>query len=156
MRSPSIAMRQVRLQGSRMPPRNRTRTKARPNSIAGFRMAAGMTQEELALKVTTTKDTIYRLETGGMQLTQTWAERLSAHLGCDPSDLMRHEEPLAALAAVGLPTQGVDVTRSMQMLNAIGELIRSGAYWDAASSCRTLAKLLTNVARDQASGRAEN
>jgi DNA-binding XRE family transcriptional regulator len=151
-----MEIRRSRLQGVRMPPRSRTRAKPRPNSIASYRMAAGLTQGELALKARTSKETIYRLETGGIMLTQLWAEKIAPHLGCDPTDLVRHEDPIPALQSLGLPTRQTDIARPMQMLNAIGELVRSGAYLDAASSCRTLAKLLVEITRQQAASRAED
>ena len=58
------------------------------NRIREIRDAAGMTQEELAEKVGTTANHIWRLETGRTNLTHEWMSRLAEALNCTPADLI--------------------------------------------------------------------
>lgn len=58
------------------------------NRIRAMRNARNMTQEELAEKVNTTKQQIWRLENGQRQLTQEWLVRLSKALNCSIVDLL--------------------------------------------------------------------
>lgn len=47
-----------------------------------------LTRAMLAEYMDTTETTIYRLETGRMQMTQNWAERIAHHMGCSIAELM--------------------------------------------------------------------
>lgn len=58
------------------------------NRIKEIREAAGLTQEELAEKVGTTGNHIWRLESGGTKLTHEWMTRLAEALACTPADLI--------------------------------------------------------------------
>ena len=136
-----------------MPPRKRIRATPRPNSIAHYRAAAGLTQGALAKRLNTSVETIYRLETGGIGLDQHWASLIAPHLTCEPGDLLVPEGEQIAAGAALLPVVQGEIARPLQMLGAIGDLIRSGAFADAASACRTLAKLLTETARNAPPGR---
>lgn len=60
------------------------------NRIREIREAAGLTQDELAEKANTSQNTIYRLESGRMQLTQEWMERIARVLFCSPKDLIEN------------------------------------------------------------------
>ena len=60
------------------------------NRIRELRIAAGLTQDELAKKLNppTSGPQIQRLETGQRQLTTDWMVRLASAIGCHPADLM--------------------------------------------------------------------
>lgn len=64
-----------------------------------------LTLQEVADAVGATKATIMKLETGAMQLTESWMRRLSVPLACDPADLMAEEWP-ADVPVVGLVCEG--------------------------------------------------
>jgi transcriptional regulator with XRE-family HTH domain len=53
------------------------------NRLRETRHAEGLTQEELAERVATTANSIWRLESGHTKLTQHWMLRLGKALGCD-------------------------------------------------------------------------
>lgn len=58
------------------------------NRIKEIREAAGLTQPELAEKVGTTTNHIWRLESGKTKLTVEWMTRLAEALACHPADLI--------------------------------------------------------------------
>jgi transcriptional regulator with XRE-family HTH domain len=58
------------------------------NRIREIREAAGLTQEQLAERVGTSGNHIWRLETGRSRLTQSWMTRLAEALACSPADLI--------------------------------------------------------------------
>lgn len=59
-----------------------------PNRIRSLRMAAGMSQEELAGLVGCSKMQISGLERGKPKLDLHWMQRISAQLGVAPADLL--------------------------------------------------------------------
>lgn len=73
------------------------------NRIAEFRRQRGWSQEQLAVKVGTKANTIYRLEKGRIQLTVEWMARLAEGLGCRQRDLIEDNatdrEPSAHMTA---------------------------------------------------------
>ncbi len=58
------------------------------NRIQEIREAAGLSREELAQKVGTTGNHIWRLEVGRTKLTVEWMTRLAEALSCTPADLI--------------------------------------------------------------------
>ena len=58
------------------------------NRIREIRDAAGLTQEQLAERVGTTANSIWRLESGLTRLTQHWMIKLGEALGCVPAALI--------------------------------------------------------------------
>ena len=58
------------------------------NNLKRFRLAAGMTQEELAEEVGTSSQEISRLERGDRKLTAEWLTRLGPPLGIAGSELL--------------------------------------------------------------------
>lgn len=59
-----------------------------PNRIRELRVAREMTQERLAELCGTTNAQISRLESGAVQLTPTWMERLAKAMDCAPAELL--------------------------------------------------------------------
>src|SRR5690625_5271064 len=55
------------------------------NRIRELRKKRGLSGQELAERLRTTRQTIHRLETGGARLTTHWAERLAKVLHSDPA-----------------------------------------------------------------------
>lgn len=71
------------------------------NRIAEIRRMRGLSQEALGEMVDTSRQQIYRLESGHRRLTQTWMEKLAEALGVEPIDLLPIEtnamqEPILA------------------------------------------------------------
>jgi repressor LexA len=56
--------------------------------VRALRLAAGLSQNDLAEKLETTKATISKIENSAIQPSPVWAERLAKQLGADPSDLL--------------------------------------------------------------------
>jgi transcriptional regulator with XRE-family HTH domain len=80
--------------------------KAEPLSLLRRRRKElGLTLQEVADAVNSTKATIMKLEKGDMQLTESWMRRLAMPLACDPADLMAEEWP-ADVPVVGLICDG--------------------------------------------------
>jgi transcriptional regulator with XRE-family HTH domain len=127
-------------------PRARER-KDRPNSVAIYRFRAGLSQEDLAAKIGLTGRSIHRLETKGTGLTIARARQIGQVLGgIAEHDLMR--EPVSTevtLRSLGLPVAPLEIAQPVLMAESIIGLIKSGALADAASSCRTLARLLVEI-----------
>jgi len=59
-----------------------------PNNLREIRLLKGLSQEQLAAKLSTRKATISRLERGVMQLTHLWMDRLARVLKCKPTDFI--------------------------------------------------------------------
>jgi transcriptional regulator with XRE-family HTH domain len=74
------------------------------NRIREIREAAGLTQEQLADKVGTTGNHIWRLESGRSRLSQGWMTRLAEALACSPADLIAN----VVAAEVGAEVEAVD------------------------------------------------
>lgn len=73
------------------------------NRIRQLRLEKGLSQDALAELVGTTGPTIQRLESGKRQLTQTWATRISEHLGVEVAEIFGNILPVAE---PGLPVLG--------------------------------------------------
>ena len=76
----------------------------KPNRISEARRRAGLTLDQLAERIQTSRGQIYQLEHGKRRLTQDWMERLGEALGCDPADLMpgaRAQIPVVGIAGAG-------------------------------------------------------
>lgn len=58
------------------------------NRIRELREGLGLSQERLAERVGTSGQQISRLENGERRLTQGWMRRVSAAIGCAPTDLL--------------------------------------------------------------------
>ncbi len=71
------------------------------NHVKVRRKALDLTLEEIAKAIGTTKATVMKLERGHMQLTESWLQRLSKPLKCDPTDLIADEWP-ADVPVIGL------------------------------------------------------
>lgn len=128
-------------------PKARTRATKRPNSVSIYRFRAGMNQRELGAKIGLTSQSIYRLETTGQGLTMARAKQIAQVLGnAEPHDLMREpDEAEVTLRALGLPVAPLEIAQPVLMAESIIGLIKSGALSNAASTCRTLAALLTQI-----------
>jgi transcriptional regulator with XRE-family HTH domain len=73
----------------------------RPNRLREWRRIRGLTQDQLAQKVGTTKAVISNLERGDRGLSADWLLKLGPALGVDPGALLPGSEALPAeLAAV--------------------------------------------------------
>lgn len=72
----------------------------RPNRIAEWREARGLTQEELAERCDTTHATISRLERGARQLSEKWLRLIGRALRVPMADLLVAEEQQALDQAV--------------------------------------------------------
>jgi transcriptional regulator with XRE-family HTH domain len=64
-----------------------------PNHLRAARIAAGLTQDELAERAGTSKVQISRLERGDRRLTVDWLERIGNALGVDPHSLWSDDPP---------------------------------------------------------------
>ena len=62
------------------------------NRIKELRIAAGLSQPELAALANTTKNQLAKLESGGRRLSDHWAQRLAPHLGVQPFELFMPAE----------------------------------------------------------------
>lgn len=91
------------------------------------RKAIGLTLEEVAQAVGTTKATVMKLEKGQMQMTEIWMKRLAGPLQCQPSDFIAEEWP-ADVPVIGL-VDGQDRLALYRPLPAagMGEVTR---YWE--------------------------
>lgn len=58
------------------------------NRIRKLRKQKGLSGEDLAKQLSTTRQTIHRLETGKIQLTSLWAERIAKVLDSDPATVL--------------------------------------------------------------------
>jgi transcriptional regulator with XRE-family HTH domain len=74
------------------------------NRIREIREAAGLTQEQLAERVGTSGNHIWRLESGRSRLTQSWMTRLAEALACSPADLIAN----VVAAEVGSDVEIID------------------------------------------------
>jgi repressor LexA len=88
--------------------------------VRALRLAAGLSQNDLAEKLETTKATISKIETSAIQPSAAWAERLAALLGSDPSVL------LFGAVSAGAPTRPT----SVRMVPVIG-MIAAGNWREA-------------------------
>lgn len=76
-------------------------------TLKELRLAAGLTQYQLAELAGTSQPQIRRLEAGQRPLTKAWAERLAPHLHASAKSLMFNEEQEKAVReVVGLPVLG--------------------------------------------------
>lgn len=67
------------------------------NRIAEQRELKDWTQEQLADKVGTHKQQIWKLEHGKIRLSQDWMERIASALGCRVVDLLPHDPNISRL-----------------------------------------------------------
>lgn len=80
------------------------------NNISKIRKARGMTQEQLASAIGTSRNMLVKLEGGSRDLTSTWIERISEALDVEPfaliapDNLVPSEEELAQLLAAAQQT----------------------------------------------------
>lgn len=58
------------------------------NRLAEIRESKGLTQDELAERAGSTRQTIGRLERGSTRMSDRWMKRLGAILGVDPLEIM--------------------------------------------------------------------
>lgn len=72
---------------------NRINNSGMENRIKELRQLAGLSMQKLADKVGATKGTIQKLESGGMEFTLTWMNRLAKALHCEPQDFLPRSKP---------------------------------------------------------------
>jgi transcriptional regulator with XRE-family HTH domain len=86
--------------------------------IREFRKLRGMTLKELADKISTTPQTVQRLETANMTVSTDWLEKIARALLVEPADLLgtRSSREIQLIGRIG--DQG-RVTRSQQEQNSI-------------------------------------
>lgn len=79
------------------------------NKIAELRKTKKLSQAALADLAGTTQPQIFKLETGKLQLTKEWSERIAPHLDVSPIDLLFQSENSneALTTVVNLPVLGV-------------------------------------------------
>ncbi len=70
------------------------------DNLRKLREAQGLTQAELAKKVSTSQPQIKRLESGERELTRAWAERLAPHLKTTAIHIVFPEVPLTDEAEI--------------------------------------------------------
>lgn len=76
-----------------------------PNNIALYRKAAGMTQEQLASAIQTTRNQLVKLEKGTRPLSSDWLEKIGKAVGVAPylliapPDILPDENELAQMLA---------------------------------------------------------
>lgn len=58
------------------------------NRLREWRVARGMTLEQLGKKIGLTKGHLSKMELGQRELTLAWMERIATELGVDPADLL--------------------------------------------------------------------
>jgi len=96
------------------------------NHVKVRRKQLGLTLQQIADAIDTTKATVMKLEKGQMQLTENWLERLSEPLACNPQDLISDIWP------ANVPVIGVVMEKGVLALfrplpqQGLGE---SGQYW---------------------------
>lgn len=66
------------------------------NRIREWRQRRAMSVQQLATRIGTTRQQIYKLERGERRLTEDWMRRLAAALGCHPADLLADAGPADA------------------------------------------------------------
>jgi transcriptional regulator with XRE-family HTH domain len=86
--------------------------------IREFRKLRGMTLKELADKISTTPQTVQRLETANMTVSTDWLEKIARALLVEPADLLgtRSNREIQLIGRIGDHGR---VTRSQQEQNAI-------------------------------------
>lgn len=104
-----------------------------PTNLRRLRLAAGLTQEQLAEAADVTDATISRIERGRFSPSHDLLERLAQGLGVDPSDLVRKgggtkqpsvrrsEARLLALVRHLDDPQVDDVAKALKTLLAVGK-----------------------------------
>ena len=90
-----------------------------PNRIKELRSRAGLSQDDLAKKVGTSRQQIARLEDGDRRLTVGWMQRVAKALGVEPSDLI-------ATAAVAELVPDVEPIHSERLDDHIRLLVSRG------------------------------
>lgn len=63
----------------------------KPNFIGAWRRAAGLSEDDLAAAMETSKSTVWRTEVGKQAYTQDFLEAAAAVLGCQPWDLIMRQ-----------------------------------------------------------------
>ena len=76
------------------------------NRIREWRQRRAVSVQQLASRVGTSRQQVYKLERGERRLTEGWMRRLAAALGCHPADLLADAGP-AAEARADVPTRAV-------------------------------------------------
>ncbi len=76
------------------------------NTIKSFRVAKGMTMQNLAEKTGTTASQINKLEKGERRLTADWMRRLAVALECSPLDLLKIDDEDKARHHAKTPQSG--------------------------------------------------
>lgn len=62
------------------------------NNLKEYRLKLGLTQDELAKKLSVVRTTIVKYETGSMPMSLKTAEKLSKELGCSSDDLIGEDK----------------------------------------------------------------
>ncbi|MCA3264945.1 MAG: helix-turn-helix domain-containing protein, partial [Azospirillum sp.] len=73
------------------------------NRIKDLREAQGLSQDELAKRVGTTRQQIFRLEKNQRRLSDVWIERLARALDCAPAEFLSPGVSRASESARALP-----------------------------------------------------
>lgn len=80
------------------------------NRINELRLARGLSQDQLAKLVGTTRQTIFRLEKNQRRLSDVWLRKLGPALGADPGDLVSDRTPVSL--ANGQPIPVIDYVQA--------------------------------------------
>lgn len=127
-----------------------------PNNLKLFRERKGMSQQELAALVGTTKTSIYRIESGRQELSVKWQRKFAEKLNCTIEQLMNHSmqeppaihadyvsEPLRAPATFRIKVYDVSCSAGNGWINDDECVIDEHVY------TRAWLKSITNAAPDE-------
>jgi transcriptional regulator with XRE-family HTH domain len=99
-----------------------------PNNIATYRKRAGLSQEQLADDIGTTRNMLVKLEKGSRTLNTDWLERIGSRLGVPPylliapEQLLPNEQQLAEMLSAAQQSLKVDLPYSEWPRAVAGEL----------------------------------
>jgi transcriptional regulator with XRE-family HTH domain len=79
-----------------------------PNHLRDFRIAAGLSQPELAKAADTNVQNVSRIERGERKLTQEWADMFAPHLGTDAKTVMFPDKETLAKVRGRTPTRDLE------------------------------------------------
>ncbi len=100
------------------------------NNVRIRRKQLGLTLEEVANEIGTTKATIMKLEKGVMQLTEVWLRKLSKPLQCLPEDLIAENAMLRNVPLIGeVQEKGRLILYKPLPTAGAGEISADAEYW---------------------------